>query len=90
MEPQKINSRLQVGGFVLLFAALLVSAAVLNRYKKKKQSLPSESCADFDRGDFDRNDCQQGPFTDPEDLYAFHRSRIQAYEARNATPLTTA
>lgn len=90
MEPQEINSRLPVGGFVLFLAALLLSAAVLDHLKKKKLPLLVESRADFDFGDFDPNGYQRDSLADPEDLYAFHRSRILAYEARNAPPLPTA
>jgi hypothetical protein len=89
MEPQATKDSHLVGGIVLIVFAFLASAAVLD-YRKKKKTLPSfkDFGSDLDLAEFDHDDFPDRHFAEPEDLYAFNRFRLRAYQARTAAPQT--
>ena len=79
MEPDAMNDQILVGGIVFIVVAFLASAAVIDYRKKKKLPFLNDFFPDSGLNQFDHDDLPQASFTEPEDLYAYNRSRLQAW-----------
>jgi hypothetical protein len=82
MEPDSMNDQFFVCGFVLMFVAFLTSAAAIDYRRKRKTALPIGSQSSFYFNEFGQSDFPHASFDELEDLYAYNRNRLQAYQAR--------
>ena len=96
MESQVTNDQsdqMLVGGVFFIFVAFLASAAVIDYSREKEKKSPllnfpgplgSDIDADIDADPLEEDDFLHGSFGDPEDLYAYNRSRLLAFQTRES------
>jgi hypothetical protein len=98
MEPQVTNDQndqMLVGGVFFIFVAFLASAAVIDYSREKKplllnfpgprgSDIDAEIEIDIDAEPLEEDHLLHGSFDDPEDLYAYKRSRLLAFQSRDS------
>jgi hypothetical protein len=88
MEPVLSNEDFRVSGFVLLVAAVFISAAILDSRRMKQLPSPNRLSSNFDAIEFGDDNPRRSTFAESEELYAEMRLQLRANKS-GGSPLLT-